>query len=149
AAYAMILSIFGQTIQAIHLGLLLVNAATIALIFLLGRRLIDSTAGIATAASYAVLSVSPSVLGLAAHATNFVMLPVVAGTLLMLEISDTQQHSFTRLFLSGLLFGIGALMKQPAFLFVPFGAIYVFWEGTERRLPLKAILGRISIFGIG
>jgi hypothetical protein len=39
AAYALIMSIFGQTIHAIHLGLLLVNVATIALIFLIRRRL--------------------------------------------------------------------------------------------------------------
>src|SRR6059058_5237832 len=63
AAYAVIMSIFGQTVIGIHLGLLLVNAATIALIFFLGRRLVNTTAGIAAAASYAVLSVSPSVLG--------------------------------------------------------------------------------------
>src|SRR5215470_19138609 len=36
AAYAVVMSILGQTIFGIHLGLLLVNAATIALIFLLG-----------------------------------------------------------------------------------------------------------------
>src|SRR6266567_7179157 len=47
AAYAVIMSIFGQTVTGIHLGLLLVNVATIALIFLLGRRLMNSTAGIA------------------------------------------------------------------------------------------------------
>ena len=46
AAYALIMSIFGQTIHAIHLGLLLINAATIALIFFLGRRLINTTAGV-------------------------------------------------------------------------------------------------------
>src|SRR5215510_13250286 len=84
-AYAVIMAMFGQTIVGIHIGLLLVNAATIALVFLIGRRLINSTAGIAAAAAYAVLSVSPSVLGLAAHATNFVMLPVLAGTLLLLK----------------------------------------------------------------
>src|SRR5437762_10662226 len=50
AAYALLMSIFGQTIHAIHLGLLLLNAATIALIFLMGRRLIDSMAAIAAAA---------------------------------------------------------------------------------------------------
>src|SRR6266436_4159286 len=49
AAYALIMSIFGQTITGIHLGLLLVNAATTALMFFLGRRLINSTAGIAAA----------------------------------------------------------------------------------------------------
>src|SRR6516165_3976845 len=83
AAYAAIMSIFGQTIAGIHLGLLLVNAATIALIFVLGRRLVNSIAGISAALSYAVFSLSPSVLGLASHAEHFVMLPVLGGTLLL------------------------------------------------------------------
>src|SRR5215468_25060 len=50
AAYALIMSIFGQTIHAIHLGLLLLNVATIALIFFVGRRLVHSTVGVAAAA---------------------------------------------------------------------------------------------------
>src|SRR5438445_8075949 len=87
AAYAVIMSIFGQTVTGIHLGLLLVNAATVALVFLLGRKLMNSTAGIAAAASYAVLSVSPSVLGFAGHATHFAMLPVLAGALILLHES--------------------------------------------------------------
>jgi len=149
AAYALVMSIFGQTIHAIHLGLLLVNAATIALIFLIGRRLIDSTAAIAAAACYAVLSLSPSVLGLASHATNFVMLPVLGGTLLMLNVRESEQHTFTRLCISGLLFGIGVLMKQPAFLFIPFAVIYIGWNDAQRRLPIKRILVRILTFGIG
>jgi hypothetical protein len=149
AAYALIMSIFGQTIHAIHLGLLLVNAATVALIFFLARRLINSTAGIAAATSYAVLSVSPWVLGLAAHATNFVMLPVLGGTLLILKLSESERHTFERICASGLLFGIGALMKQPALLFIPFGAIYIVWKSAQQRFPLKIILLRILMFGIG
>ena len=148
AAYAVIMSVFGQTILGIHLGLLLVNAATIALIFLLGRRLMNSTAGFAAATSYAVLSVSPSVLGLAAHATNFVMLPVLGGTLLILKYSEPERHAFERLFASGLLFGIGALMKQPALLFIPFGAIYLLWNDVRQRLTPKKILLRNLIFGV-
>jgi hypothetical protein len=148
AAYAVIMSIFGQTILGIHLGLLLVNAVTIALIFFLGRRLVNSTAGIAAATSYAVLSVSPSVLGLAAHATNFVMLPVLGGTLLILKLSKSERHAFKRLSASGLLFGIGALMKQPALLFIPFGAIHLFWNDVHQRFVLKKIVLRNLIFGI-
>src|SRR5436190_23592252 len=71
AAYAVIMSIFGQTIAGIHIGLLLINAATTILIFFLGQRLFSLTAGVAAATTYAVLSLSPSVLGLAAHATQF------------------------------------------------------------------------------
>src|SRR6266850_1346778 len=125
-AYAVIMSIFGQTIHAIHLGLLLINVATIALIFLVGRRLINTMAGVTAAASYAVLSASPSVLGLAAHATNFVVLALLGGILLLLKeqrvtaSEPSQPNQLVRLFASGLLFGIGALMKQPGLLFIPF-----------------------------
>src|ERR1700694_2076304 len=49
AAYALIMSIFGQSVTGIHLGLLFVNAATITLIFVLGRRLVNSTAEIGRA----------------------------------------------------------------------------------------------------
>src|SRR5690242_16184890 len=44
ASYAAIMSVFGQTIWGIHLGLLLINAASVALLFLLGRRLLNNTA---------------------------------------------------------------------------------------------------------
>ena len=151
----LIMSIFGQTIHAIHLGLLLINVATIALIFLVGRRLINTMAGVTAAASYAVLSVSPSVLGLAAHATNFVVLPVLGGILLLLKeqrvtaSEPSQPKQLVRLFASGLLFGIGALMKQPGLLFIPFGAIYIVWNDLNRRLSLNRMLLRILIFVTG
>jgi len=147
AAYALLMLIFGQTITGIHLGLLLVNAATVVLIFLLGRKLINSTTGIAAAASYAVLSVSPSVLGFAGHATHFVILPVLGGTLLLLNHSDRQ--TLRPLFASGLLFGIGVLMKQPAIFFVFFGAFYLTFRGIRVGFDLKRILLQNLIFAGG
>jgi hypothetical protein len=147
AAYALIMSIFGQTISGIHLGLLLVNAATVALVFLLGRKLMNSTAGIAAAASYAVLSVSPSVLGFAGHATHFVMLPVLGGALILLHESGRQRLG--RLFASGLLFGLALLMKQPAIFFILFGAIYLVSKDVHRGFKLKGILLRSLIFSTG
>jgi 4-amino-4-deoxy-L-arabinose transferase-like glycosyltransferase len=123
AAYAVIMSIFGQTIVAIHLGLLLINAVTIVLIFLLGRRLMNETAGLVAAASYAVLSLSPSVLGFAAHAAHFVMLPVLGGMLLLLD--QRARAPFGGLFVSGLLFGLAVVMKQPGIFFVIFAVIYL------------------------
>src|ERR1043166_6454860 len=72
AAYAVIMAVFGQTIRGIHLGLILVNSITILLVYFLGRRLFGRVCGLIAAATFAVLSLSPSVLGLAAHATHFV-----------------------------------------------------------------------------
>jgi len=147
AAYAAIMSIFGQTITGIHLGLLLVNAATIILVFLLGRQLVNSLVGLTAGMSYAVLSVSPSVLGFAGHATHFVLLPVLGGTLLLL--TSTDRRSFGWLFASGLLFGLGVLMKQPAVFFALFGAIYIVSNNLLRRLRLEKILLRTLVFSAG
>jgi len=147
AAYAAIMSVFGQTITGIHLGLLLVNAATIILIFFLGRQLVNSVAGLAAGMSYAVLSVSPSVLGFAGHATHFVLLPVLGGTLVLLKGTNRQALGF--LFTSGMLFGIGVLMKQPAVFFAVFGAIYVISNDFHRRFRPEKIFLRTLVFGFG
>jgi hypothetical protein len=147
AAYALIMSMFGQTITGIHLGLLLINAATVVLIFFLGRHLLNSTLGLAAAMSYAVLSVSPSVLGFAGHATHFVLLPVLGGTLLLFNSADRQ--ALGRLFASGLLFGIGLLMKQPAVFFALFGTIYLVCRDLHRRVRAKKILVQGLTFNVG
>src|SRR5215472_15833669 len=120
AAYWLIMSIFGQTSVGIHLGLLIVNMASVVVVFLIVRRLISSAAGIAAAASYAVLSVSSAVMGLAAHATHFVMLPALLGALVLVKPALTKKT----LFVSGILFGVALLMKQPAIFFICFGVIY-------------------------
>ena len=147
AAYAAIMSVFGQTITGIHLGLLLVNAATIILIFFLGRHLVNSAVGLTAGMSYGVLSVSPSVLGFAGHATHFVLLPVVAGTLLLLKAAD--RRAFGWLLSSGLLFGVGLLMKQPGVFFAAFGAIYLVSNDVYHRFRLESILLRTLIFCVG
>jgi len=124
AAYALIMWIFGQTSIGIHFGLLIVNIANIVIVFLIARRLIGLIAGIAAAASYTILSASPSVLGLAAHATHFVMLPTLLGALVLLKPVLTKKM----VFFSGILFGAGLLMKQPALFFICFGATYLLFR---------------------
>ncbi|MGE5214048.1 MAG: ArnT family glycosyltransferase [Nitrospirota bacterium] len=146
-AYAIVMSMFGQTIFGIHLGLILVNAATVALVFVLGRRVINQTAGFVAAASYALLSVSPTVLGFAAHATHFVMLPVLGGMLLLLD-----QHGptrFGRLFVSGALFGLAVVMKQPGIFFPFFALIYLILKAIRSDLRPKEWSVRALVFSGG
>src|SRR5438128_7396775 len=49
AAYALIMAVFGQSASGIRLGVALVNAASIVLLFLIGRKLLDDAAGVAAA----------------------------------------------------------------------------------------------------
>jgi hypothetical protein len=141
-AYAAIMLAFGESIAGIHFGLLLVNAATMVFVFLLGRRLIGPIAGLVASASYGLLATSASVLGLAAHATHFVVLPVVAASLTLLIATDETRPWPS--FFAGLLVGIAFLMKQPALVFAIFGYGWLLWQSrqhTEVRRALPRFLG--------
>jgi hypothetical protein len=123
AAYAMIMAIFGQTAAGIHLGLLLVNAATTVLVFLLARQLMNDIGAFVAAATFALLSVSPAVYGTAAHAEHFVLLPALAGFLVLLRALESSKH--WAFFAAGLLFGLSFLMKQSGICFGICGGVYL------------------------
>src|SRR4051794_23628421 len=56
-AYAGAMSVFGQTAAAIHLLVILVTSATSLFVFLVARRFSGERAGLAAAATYALLAV--------------------------------------------------------------------------------------------
>jgi 4-amino-4-deoxy-L-arabinose transferase-like glycosyltransferase len=128
AAHAVIMAIFGQTVAGIHFGLLLVNAATILLVLALGKRLFGATAGVAAAAAYASLSLSPDVGGTASHATHFVTLFALAATVLLIRRPGAA-------FWPGILYGLAFLMKQHGIFFALFGALYLIRHRSSLRTP--------------
>jgi 4-amino-4-deoxy-L-arabinose transferase-like glycosyltransferase len=147
AAYAAILAIFGQTTTGIHLGLLVVSLVTILLIFFLARKLEGAVAGVAAAAAYGLLSVSPAVLGFAGHATHFVVLAAVSGVLLLLQAVERQRRRL--FFFSGLLFGIGFVMKQPGLIFVIFGGLYLLAGEWQLKSDKKILGNALAVFSAG
>ena len=126
AAYALMMSIFGQSVEGVHLGFLFVNVSTIIVVFLLVKYLYDSYTGIIASASFAILSVSPSVLGTSAHAAHFVLLPALGGIFLMLKGIDSGKRK--HLFWSGMLLGLAFLMKQPGIFFIIFAFLYLLFN---------------------
>lgn len=121
-AQALIEAVFGQSPEGVHLGLLVVSSATIVLVFFLAKRLFGEIGAVVASTSFGLLAVSPAMLGFAAHASQFVILPAVGGTLLLLRAQESGKLAL--FFLSGVLFGLAVLMKQPGVLFVFFG---IFW----------------------
>ncbi|HOX57712.1 MAG TPA: glycosyltransferase family 39 protein [Candidatus Paceibacterota bacterium] len=151
AAYAVIMAIFGQSPSGIRLGLALVNAVSIVLVFRLGRRLLDEATGISAAAAFALLSLSPFVLGLAGHATHFIVLAALGGIWLLLRalehpaIHRPRHWAFqpsALLFASGLLFGLAFLMKQHGIFFGLFGVLYLLWVRGGEWLAAGSTRGR-------
>ena len=159
AAYACIMAIFGQTPAGIHLGLLLVNASSIILVFLIARLLLDEIAGAVAAAVFGFLSTSTSVFGLAGHATHFVTLFALAGVYLLLRVVScsndvSRKAAFIHqpsavLFASGVCLGLSFLMKQHGIFFALFGFGYLLWSKISPRFQAKPLRAAANCGGFG
>lgn len=145
-AYAVSMALFGRDITGIHTAFLLVNLVTIVLLFLLARNLAGSFAGLAAAASYALLSSDAGVLGFHAHATHYVVLFATAGALL-LERAVALKSKLLVL-LSGLSMGMAFLMKQHGIFFIVFGLLWIGVIAYKTRDDINAWLIRAALFGI-
>lgn len=146
-AYAAILAVFGQSPAGVHLGLILVSAAATLLVFLLAARLFDGLTGVVACASFALLSASRTTLGFAAHATHFVVLFAIAGILLALKAAETRRRAFY--FWSGVLLGVGMLMKQPGVFFILFAGLYLLRSEPQDPIDWRGLSSRLGIFAAG
>ena len=149
-AYALIMAAFGQTVTAIHAGVMLVNLATAVLVFVLARRIGGEAAGVVAAGTYALLSIVPETLGLAAHATHLVLLPALAGVVLLQNLDD--RTSAARIFSAGWLIGLAVLMKQSGAAFGLFAAGWILWcefsSGQKQWPRLATRLGWLALGGL-
>jgi hypothetical protein len=148
AAYAVLMAVFGQSCAGVHLGFLLVNIATITLLFLLSRALVGTLAAVVAAATYGLASLSPDLLGTSAHATHFVVLPVLAGLLLLWRAGTTGRGG--TYLAAGFLLSSSVLMKHNGILFLGFGALWLAGLAVARRGDSKPAFGkRAAAFALG
>lgn len=139
--YAIIMTLFGQTIYGIHLGLLLVTAASTVLVFLLARRVLDPYAGIVAGAAFALLTLGRYTL--AFNSEHLIVLLVLCGSLTMLTALDRGGGFF----LSGFIFGLAFIAKQHAVFFILFGLFYIVWfHASTRPAESRACAKRSALF---
>jgi hypothetical protein len=146
--YAVIMFLFGENAIGIHIGLLLLNAGSAFLLFLLYRKwsYTDSKPLIASSI-FAFLAINPAIAGFASHATHFVVFFSLAG-LVLLYRAFCRSTSLPYL-LSGLMFGLAILMKQPAIFFVLFGIILIIKQYFLKLYSIKDLLRYSIIFITG
>lgn len=145
-AYALGMALFGQTIAGIHATLIVANSLTIVFVFLLARKLFGTAAGLAACATFGILSASPAVMGMAAHANHFVILFAVPATLLLWKAEAANRPG--GLFWSGLLYGLAFLMKQQGICFCLF-AVAVVLGNAGKTILSAGFLKKIALLGLG
>jgi hypothetical protein len=146
--YAGIISLFGETVAGIHTGLMLVNMLSALLLFATARRLVGAAAGLTAAICHVVLSASQSVHGVFANSEHFVVPAAILGFFLLLVEKSRQNYAL--IFLAGLSFGTGLLIKQHGAAFILFGALVIIIEGPVLRVDgLPKLLRREAVYWIG
>ncbi len=146
-AYAAIMSVFGETPAGIHLGLLAVQLATLAMLFLIARKYLDLHGAAIATSAYALMTLSPAYHGLAAHATYFVVLPSLPGIWMLFRVEKTG-----RLFdclAGGCFFGIAFLMKQQGMFLGIFGGLYLGWISLAGKIAWRRVLARLGLYSLG
>ena len=148
AAYAVMMGLFGETTTGIHLGFLLVNLATLALLFLIARRLLDAEQAAVACVCYAMFSLSPGVLGLQGHATHLVVLTALGGLWLLLRgRASGRAWSYAW---SGLFFGLSFLCKQPGIFFAMLGGAVLLRDAAQAPPPERGRrMLQLGIFCVG
>ncbi len=153
AAYAVMMAVFGQTAVGIHFAFVLVNLGTLALLYFIARRLLPWAGVLVCCASYILLSLSPQMVSFAGHAAHLVVLAALGGLLLLLRARENGRGR--EIFLSGLLFGVAFLCKQPGLFFGFLGAAILArdtllgkpgaWRLRVRNLALFALGGALPL----
>jgi hypothetical protein len=139
-AYAFGMAAFGQDSAGIHETLIVVNALTIICVFVLARKLFGPIAGLAACATFGILSVSPAVMGMAAHANHFVILFAMWATLLLWR--GEEFYRWYVYFFSGILYGLAFLMKQQGICFNLFAVTFVIGYAIVNRTVFSTVFFR-------
>jgi 4-amino-4-deoxy-L-arabinose transferase-like glycosyltransferase len=140
AAYAVIQRVFGESQTAIHWGAQAYTLLTLAVVFLIGRRLFGEEAGFAAGALAAFMTADHSLLGNSANAETFMILPLAAGFLcaLLAEESDSWRWAAA----SGACAGLSLLFKQVA---LTNAAFYLAFLLLSPGLSRKALCAAVFI----
>lgn len=148
-SYATLLFLFGKTVEAIHIAFIILNIFTVVFLYFIGKKLLsDRSAGIITAASYAVLSLAPSVSGFSVQAEHIISFFLTAGLLvLLLGIEKNRLFYF---FFSGILVCLAFLVKQNGVFFVAFaGIMIVIYSMLQKPVARKQMIERIIAYSAG
>jgi len=147
ACYAAMFAIGGESIEAIHAGLLVVNLATAFILFLLAQKLTSPYVATIATIMFLIISLDRSVQGLFANAEHFVLLPSLLGITLLIPSDTARPLRWPRIALAGFLLGTAWLIKQQGVVFLLCGGGFLLMNLLHQRpIAWRVVVGQGLLF---
>ena len=147
AFYALLFALFGSSVAAIRMGLIIVNVINAFLVYRLTKKWSDYRTSLYSCICYLIFSIQVELQGTSTHAEHIAMLFVLSGFLIF--TSAVKYKSGIQLFWSGFLLGTALIVKQPSFSFIAMGFFFLFAEKFRNKLATKEFLKTSSVFIAG
>ena len=121
--YALIISLFGASVEGIHAGFTIINLISIYFMFRVGCLWFNKPIGLVIATAFAFLSLNPFVSGFTTESEHLIVFFLSAALLVMLK--GLQKENMWYYFFSGMLFCATMLVKQNGVFFVLYGGLVI------------------------
>lgn len=150
--YAVLVGIFGYTIKGVAVGMLVLNLLSMLLLYSLSSQLLNKSAGVVAAASFACLSLAPAVSGFSRQSEHIVVFWSLLSIWLMLKALKSEKK--IQFILSGVCMCMAMLVKPNAvYLIIAGGFLLLAKYLTEapinwKKLLLHGVLYSIGVFGM-
>jgi hypothetical protein len=134
--YAFMVGVFGDTVRGLHIGFMFLNMATILLLFFATRRMFSSFAGLVSAITYAIVSMTPNLSGFTVQGEHGVAFFIALG--IYFYTFTRRSLSWKYFFLTGLAMGAAFMVKTSGIFLVLWGGLAIvadfFFDGRERSV---------------
>ncbi|MDI9340521.1 MAG: glycosyltransferase family 39 protein [Sediminibacterium sp.] len=142
-SYALMVAIFGYTLESLHFGFIFINILSTILLFLIARKMLNNIAALGVALFWAFLSMNKSISGFTIQSEHIVALFAVAGIYALVRYIEN--NKWWTLALSGFFFALTFEVKQTSFFYGLAGGIIVvahhfFSKERDYKLILKAVI---------
>ncbi|MBL4652452.1 MAG: glycosyltransferase family 39 protein [Flavobacteriales bacterium] len=147
-AYAVIIAIFGATIQGVHLGFLILNVITTFWLIRSAKILFDKNTALIVGLSYVVLSMAPNLSGFTVQSEHLIAF-FLAGSLLY-SLKAIESQKLYLFFISGLLVGASIMIKQSAVFYILFIGIYFLVESfVNKAIDWPQRMRQLGMYSVG
>lgn len=146
--YALIVSIFGDTVKAMHTGFIFINIATITLLFFSAKKLFSPIAGLIAATTFAITSLTPILSGFTIQSEHGVALFTSVGIFLYAMINTTRKSYYY--FLMGLAMGMAFMVKTSGMFMLAWGGLFLlidFFFLPEKNY--RKLIVNLLLYGAG